>query len=81
MGKFRKLIGVYFSKVLRIVADFNVHKVFYIALRTFYRRKIKTQNIKTILNRKIYNGMLKTYLYQFMGPKPPKKPVVKKEEA
>ena len=22
--------------------------------------------------RKIYNGMLKTYLYQFMGPKPPK---------
>ena len=25
-------------------------------------------------NRKIYNGMLKTYLYQFMGPRPPKKP-------
>ena len=25
-------------------------------------------------NRKIYNGMLKTYLYQFMGPKPPKRP-------
>lgn len=24
-------------------------------------------------NRKIYNGMLKTYFYQFMGPKPPKK--------
>lgn len=24
-------------------------------------------------NRKIYNGMMKTYLYQFMGPKPPKK--------
>ena len=23
-------------------------------------------------NRKIYNGMLKTYYYQFMGPKPPK---------
>ncbi|WP_343208785.1 class I SAM-dependent RNA methyltransferase [Anaerolentibacter hominis] len=23
-------------------------------------------------NRKIYNGMLKTYLYQFMGPRPPK---------
>ena len=23
-------------------------------------------------NRKIYNGMLKTYLYQFSGPKPPK---------
>lgn len=26
-------------------------------------------------NRKIYNGMMKTYFYQFMGPKPPKKQV------
>ena len=24
-------------------------------------------------NRKIYNGMMKTYFYQFMGPRPPKK--------
>ena len=24
-------------------------------------------------NRKIYNGMLRTYLYQYMGPKPPRK--------
>ena len=24
-------------------------------------------------NRKIYNGMIKTYYYQYMGPKPPKK--------
>lgn len=24
-------------------------------------------------NRKIYNGMLKTYFYQFMGPKPPRR--------
>ncbi len=23
-------------------------------------------------NRKIYNGMLKTYFYQYLGPKPPK---------
>ena len=29
-------------------------------------------------NRKIYNGMLKTYFYQFLGPKPPKKPNEKK---
>lgn len=29
--------------------------------------------IKASKNRKIYNGMLKTYFYQFMGPKPPKK--------
>lgn len=26
-------------------------------------------------NRKIYNGMLKTYYYQFMGPKPPKRKI------
>ena len=25
-------------------------------------------------NRKIYNGMLKTYFYQYLGPKPPRKP-------
>ena len=25
-------------------------------------------------NRKIYNGMIKTYFYQFLGPKPPKRP-------
>ena len=24
-------------------------------------------------NRKIYNGMMKTYFYQFMGPRPPKR--------
>ena len=24
-------------------------------------------------NRKIYNGMLKTYFYQYLGPKPPKR--------
>ncbi|MBO5986830.1 MAG: class I SAM-dependent RNA methyltransferase, partial [Lachnospiraceae bacterium] len=27
-------------------------------------------------NRKIYNGMMKTYYYQFMGPRPPKKAAV-----
>jgi len=25
-------------------------------------------------NRKIYNGMMKTYYYQYLGPKPPKRP-------
>ncbi len=29
-------------------------------------------------NRKIYNGMLKTYFYQFLGPKPPKESVREK---
>ena len=34
-------------------------------------------------NRKIYNGMMKTYFYQFLGPKPPRRtqPQDKKESA
>jgi putative N6-adenine-specific DNA methylase len=31
-------------------------------------------------NRKIYNGMIKTYFYQFMGPKPPKQKGTKETE-
>lgn len=31
-------------------------------------------NKKATKNRKIYNGMMKTYLYQYMGAKPPKRP-------
>ena len=48
---------------------------------TSYEEAEKYIGRKAEKNRKIYNGMLKTYLYQFMGPKPPKKPFVKKEEA
>ena len=29
---------------------------------------------KATKNRKIYNGMMKTYFYQYMGPKPPRRP-------
>ena len=32
-------------------------------------------------NRKIYNGMLKTYFYQFLGPKPPRRNQEQKEGA
>lgn len=40
---------------------------------------------KATKNRKIYNGMMKTYFYQYMGPKPPRrlreeKGIVSKEE-
>ena len=31
-------------------------------------------------NRKIYNGMMKTYFYQFLGPKPPRRREDRKEE-
>ena len=40
---------------------------------TSYEEIEKDMELKANKNRKIYNGMLKTYFYQFMGPKPPKK--------
>ena len=40
---------------------------------TSYEDTEKYMGLKATKNRKIYNGMIKTYFYQFMGPKPPKK--------
>lgn len=40
---------------------------------TSYEQAEKDIGRKADKNRKIYNGMLKTYYYQFMGPKPPRK--------
>ena len=42
-------------------------------LITSYTETEKYIGRKVDKNRKIYNGMLKTYFYQFLGPKPPKK--------
>ena len=50
-------------------------------LITGYEDAQKYIGRKADKNRKIYNGMMKTYLYQFMGPKPPKRKLEKKEEA
>ena len=44
-------------------------------LITSYEDAQKYIGRKADKNRKIYNGMLKTYFYQFMGPKPPKRKV------
>ena len=40
---------------------------------TSYEDTEKYIGRKADKNRKIYNGMLKTYFYQFMGPKPPRR--------
>ena len=40
---------------------------------TSYEEAEKYFGRKADKNRKIYNGMLKTYFYQFQGPKPPKR--------
>lgn len=38
-----------------------------------YENAERDLGLKANKNRKIYNGMMKTYFYQFLGPKPPKK--------
>ncbi|MBE5869579.1 MAG: class I SAM-dependent RNA methyltransferase [Lachnospiraceae bacterium] len=40
---------------------------------TSYEQAEKWIGRKADKNRKIYNGMMKTYYYQFMGPKPPRR--------
>ncbi len=40
---------------------------------TAYEQAEKDIGRKADKNRKIYNGMMKTYYYQFMGPKPPRR--------
>lgn len=42
-------------------------------LITAYDQAEKFIGRKADKNRKIYNGMIKTYYYQFLGPKPPRK--------
>ena len=42
-------------------------------LITGFEQAEKYIGLKATKNRKIYNGMIKTYFYQFMGPKPPKR--------
>lgn len=44
---------------------------------TSYDQAEKYIGRKADKNRKIYNGMIKTYLYEFMGPRPPRR---KKQE-
>ena len=41
-------------------------------LITSYEKAEEALGLQAARNRKIYNGMLKTYFYQFPGPKPPR---------
>ena len=42
-------------------------------LITAYEQAEQDIGRKADKNRKIYNGMMKTYFYQYMGPRPPRK--------
>lgn len=49
-------------------------------LITSYENTEKYTGRKADKNRKIYNGMMKTYFYQFLGPKPPRRKAGEKIE-
>lgn len=57
-----KTIGESFS----MLSDWSMYLI------TSYEDAEKHIGRKADKNRKIYNGMIKSYFYQFMGPKPPK---------
>lgn len=58
-----KIIGESFANL----PDWSMYLI------TSYEEAEKYIGKKADKNRKIYNGMIKSYFYQFMGPKPPKK--------
>ena len=57
----------------KIGERFKEHPTWSMYVITSYEDAQKDIGKKADKNRKIYNGMLKTYYYQFMGPKPPRK--------
>ena len=42
-------------------------------LITAYEQAERALGLKAAKNRKLYNGMMKTYFYQFPGPRPPRR--------
>lgn len=60
-----------FGESFRELKDWSAYMI------TSYEDAQRWFGRKADKNRKIYNGMIKTYFYQFMGPKPPRR---KKED-
>lgn len=56
-----------FGESFRKLEDWSAYMI------TSYDETERYFGRKADKNRKIYNGMIKTYFYQFMGPKPPKR--------
>lgn len=56
-----------FGDSFRMLDDWSAYMI------TSYEEAERWFGRKADKNRKIYNGMLKTYFYQFLGPKPPKR--------
>ena len=56
-----------FGESFRRLEDWSAYMI------TSYDEAERYFGRKADKNRKIYNGMIKTYFYQFMGPKPPRR--------
>ncbi|SHO54125.1 THUMP domain-containing class I SAM-dependent RNA methyltransferase [Anaerocolumna xylanovorans] len=69
----REALPALYKEIGRVYANLDSWSMFLI---TSYEDAVKYIGRKEDKNRKIYNGMIKTYFYQFMGPRPPKKNIV-----
>ena len=66
----KKDMPVLYAEIGRKYKELDAWSLYMI---TAYEQAEKDIGRKADKNRKIYNGMMKTYFYQFMGPKPPKR--------
>ena len=62
------------GELYRVIADrYKALDSWSLYMITAYEQAEADMGRKADKNRKIYNGMMKTYFYQFMGPKPPRR--------
>lgn len=66
----KKDLPVLYTTIGQVYRDLDAWSMYLI---TSYEEAERYIGRKADKNRKLYNGMIRTYFYQFMGPKPPKK--------
>lgn len=66
----KKDLPALYTTIGQVYRDLDAWSLYLI---TSYEEAERYIGRKADKNRKLYNGMIRTYFYQFMGPKPPKK--------
>ena len=66
----KKNLPALYTTIGQVYRDLDAWSMYLI---TSYEEAERYIGRKAVKNRKLYNGMIRTYFYQFMGPKPPKK--------
>lgn len=66
----KKDLPALYTTIGQVYRDLDAWSLYLI---TSYEEAERYIGRKADKNRKLYNGMIQTYFYQFMGPKPPKK--------